>query len=59
MLVPSPSPSTSLAEEGEVKIAFNPWNVMSYKSVREFRLLAITNSFDLKSLCSRFLESAS
>jgi hypothetical protein len=59
MSAPSPSPSTSLAEEGEVKIAFNPWNAMSYESVREFRLLAITNSFDLKSPRSRFLESAS
>jgi hypothetical protein len=30
---PSPSPSTSLAEEGDVNIALKPCNAMSYELV--------------------------
>jgi hypothetical protein len=56
--VPWPSPSILLADEGEVKRAFNPYNViMRHESIRK-NLLTITNSLDFMRPCSRLPASA-
>lgn len=55
MSAPSPSPSASLAEEGDVKMALKAWKVMS-KKVDDYTVtkpLTRTSSFDLRKPSSR------
>lgn len=55
---PLPSPSTSLAEEGEVKIALNPCQALSHGSIEMTGPFTIINNFDLIKPCSRLAASA-